>query len=130
MTFYVMAKELVLLFNLNPNATFTHPIFVKFRIFAESDLFDGLEYMTFVNYQEALRQISDAKMKITIVASIWVVCVVAIHMIFFRTFVRRLRDESEHTFSVLRMIPRKLVRDVPEIQAFLRETAPEDVDFN
>ena len=42
-------------------------------------------------------------------------------MALFRPFVNQLREENNHTFSIIRMIPGKLLQDVPEIQKFMQE---------
>lgn len=44
----------------------------------------------------------------------------------FRPFVKQLRGEIEHTFAMIRVIPRKLLKDVPEIQEFLASTLDDD----
>jgi hypothetical protein len=41
----------------------------------------------------------------------------------FRSFVLKLSAENDHTFSIIRMIPRHLVKDIKEIDDFLKEMA-------
>lgn len=47
-------------------------------------------------------------------------------IVIFRPFVKQLREEHEHTFSLIRMIPRKLLQDVPEIQEFIQDIYSEE----
>jgi len=98
-----------------------NPDFVKMRVLAGNELFDGLEIMTFGNYLAAHDQISNARTQLALVSSIEAICFVLIHIIFFRPFVKRLHEESDNTHSILRMIPRKLVKDIPEIQEFFED---------
>lgn len=49
-------------------------------------------------------------------------------LIIFRPFVKQLRVENDHTFSLIRMIPRNLLTNVPEIQEFINNTLNEDED--
>lgn len=111
----------------NGTITATDPNYIKFRSIAANDIYDGLDIITFLVYVDAKQQISDAKQRIAICTVVTSVLFVLIHIVLFRPFVRKLRSESEHTFAILHMIPRRLLQEVPEIQAFLREEAGEIV---
>eukprot|EP00026_Physarum_polycephalum_P010935 Phypoly_transcript_11122.p1 GENE.Phypoly_transcript_11122~~Phypoly_transcript_11122.p1 ORF type:complete len:390 (+),score=95.99 Phypoly_transcript_11122:30-1172(+) len=103
----------------------TDPAYVMFKTMATNDVYDGLDTITFLVYMDAKHQISAAKQRIAISTVVTSVLFVLIHVILFRPFVKKLRAESEHTFAILHMIPRRLLQEVPEIQAFLREEAGE-----
>lgn len=108
-------------------------------------IIDGAERLTFAVYEDAKEQISDTRQYIGIITAVECigfvfVCIIdilffsinlyySIHylwlgqdLILFRPFVKKLRAENEHTFSLIRMIPRNLLKNVPEIQEFIQET--------
>lgn len=100
----------------------SNPRYIHFRSIAELDIMDGLERLTFSFQVDASNQISDAKFRVGIITGVVCVAFICIHIVLFKPFVRKLREESEHTFSIVRMIPRKLITDIPEIQAFIQES--------
>lgn len=111
---------------------------------------DGLERLTFSFQVHASDQLSSAKLRVGIITGVVCVAFVVIRiffclflkiyicasnftvtttdMIVFRPFVSKLREESEHTFSIIRMIPRKMLTDVEEIQEFIQESIDSNKD--
>lgn len=108
---------------------------------------DGLETLTFTVYQNAIERIGGVRRWVTIGSTVQcilfvLVCIRSlicfllyvsiffdfiIYIVLFRPFVSKLKQESEQTFSILRMIPRKLLKDIPEIKHFIQHTLQENL---
>lgn len=106
----------------NGSLPFTNPEFIKLRTIAGNELWDGMEFMTFLDYLVILNKISNAQTQVIVTAVVEAVLFILVRIFLLGPFVRKLREESEHTFAILRMIPRKMVKDIPEIREFLRLT--------
>lgn len=120
--FYTTALELEAAYRRTNSSLMYSPDLLQLRVLMDVDLYDALEIVVFNAYVYAYNQIAIAKWQISVVVAVEVVCFFLIHVFFFRPFIRRLQQESEHTFSLIRMIPRKLVQNIPEISEFIRET--------
>lgn len=122
MQYVTTAVSLQRQYSIDGYLNYTDPLYLKFRSIAENDIMDGLERLTYTFQIHAADQISSAKLRVGIITGVVCVAFVAIHIIIFKPFVRKLQEESEHTFSIIRMIPRKMLTDVAEIQEFIQES--------
>lgn len=128
-TFYTLTSDLLKTYKeSNASLGFNDPNYATVRILSDW-LVDGAETLTYMVYSDAKNKIANTKENIAIITGVVCVAFVLIYLFIFRPFVKQLRAESDHTFALIRMIPRKLLQDVPEIQKFIQEALSGDDDY-
>eukprot|EP00026_Physarum_polycephalum_P008706 Phypoly_transcript_08803.p1 GENE.Phypoly_transcript_08803~~Phypoly_transcript_08803.p1 ORF type:complete len:481 (+),score=70.13 Phypoly_transcript_08803:161-1444(+) len=102
--------------------------YIIVRAIGGKDYLEGLQALSFNYYLDAARQTSTARKEMAVVTVVECVLFILIYRFFFKRFITSLNAENEYTFSIIRMIPRHLVSDIPEIDEFLREISHSDKD--
>lgn len=123
-----MAEDLMYKYEIsNSSITFGDPAYLKFRTLADMTV-DGMLRLTFTGYKEAIDKIRSTRRAVAIITTFQCFIVVLVYFVVFRPFVKQLKEETANTFALIRMIPKSLMTQVPEIQKFITETIEDESD--
>eukprot|EP01112_Ceratiomyxa_fruticulosa_P015959 TRINITY_DN4782_c0_g1_i3.p1 TRINITY_DN4782_c0_g1~~TRINITY_DN4782_c0_g1_i3.p1 ORF type:complete len:1291 (-),score=264.30 TRINITY_DN4782_c0_g1_i3:223-3642(-) len=85
----------------------------------DTDLYYSLEFSNFVVYMIWYSELQDLQTKLGLVAAAQCILILGLYIVLFRPFLNKLKNESAHSYVMLRLIPKEQIEKIAEIKKFL-----------